>query len=151
MENYYFEDGHLPTEVKDSLILLLKLADKESRHFIKFRGTKQKGVYYLMGKSSNMLHCICSCERTVITQVDDKILDISVAQFVLDLDLFYRMRKKIPKPNIPLIPRTHQALLDFLDAFPLFKKQFNQKVKLMIDDNDSIIKSFYDDTETTYL
>lgn len=75
-----------------------------------------------MGKSSNMLHCICSCERTIITQCDDKILDISVAQFVLKLDLFYRMRKKILKPNIPLIPRTHQALLDFLDAFPLFKK-----------------------------
>ncbi|MCT0449094.1 hypothetical protein [Lactococcus lactis] len=97
-----------------------------------------------------MLHCICSCERTVITQVNDKILDISVAQFILDLDLFYRMRKQIPKPKIPLIPRTHQALLDFLDTFPLFKKQFNQKVKLMIDNNDSIIKQFYDDTETTY-
>ncbi|MGL5900563.1 MAG: hypothetical protein ACRCZW_13060 [Lactobacillaceae bacterium] len=150
MENDYLEDEHLPTEVKESLVLLLKLADKESRHFIKFRGTKPKGVYYLMGKSSNMLHCICSCERTVITQVNDKILDISVAQFILDLDLFYRMRKQIHKPKIPLIPRTHQALLDFLDTFPLFKKQFNQKVKLMIDDNDSTIKQFYDDTETTY-
>ncbi|MBK5077556.1 hypothetical protein IL308_12440 [Lactococcus lactis] len=150
MENDYLEDEHLPTEVKESLVLLLKLADEESRHFIKFRGTKSKGVYYLIGKSSNMLHCICSCERTVITQVNDKILDISVAQFILDLDLFYRMRKQIHKPKIPLIPRTHQALLDFLDTFPLFKKQFNQKVKLMIDDNDSIIKQFYDDTETTY-
>ena len=151
MENNYFDAEPLPTEVKESIVLLLKLADKESRHFIKFRGTKQKGVYYLMGKSGNMLHCICSCERTVIKQADDKILDISVAQFVLDFDLFYRMRKRIFKPNIPLIPKTHQALLAFLDAFPLFKKQFNQKVKLMIDDNDPIIKRFYDDTETTYL
>lgn len=151
MENDYSKDEQLTTEVKESLVLLLKLADKESRHFIKFKGTKQKGVYYLMGKSSNMLHCICSCERTVITQIDDKILDISVAQFVLDLDLFYRMRKQIPNHKIPLIPSTHKALLEFLDIFPFFKKQFNQKVKLMIDDNDSIIKSFYDDNEITYL
>ena len=29
MENDYLEDEHLPTEVKESLVLLLKLADKE--------------------------------------------------------------------------------------------------------------------------
>lgn len=37
MENDYSKDEQLTTEVKESLVMLLKLADNESRHFIKFR------------------------------------------------------------------------------------------------------------------
>ncbi|MGV8956232.1 hypothetical protein [Lactococcus lactis] len=150
MGNRYLDD-ELFQSVKGTLGSLLMIADKESNHYVKFEGVQRTGGYYTMGKSESQGLCICSSDRTVMTQIDETILDISVAQFILDIDLFYRLQKSLPKRTVPLISNTHKALLDFLDAFPLFKKQFNQQVKMMIDENDFLIKSFYDDTETTYL
>ncbi|MFK4898958.1 hypothetical protein [Lactococcus petauri] len=49
-----------------------------------------------------------------------------------------------------MIARTHEAMLKFLEVYPMFKDQFNQKVKMMIDDGEELMKILYEDTEVTY-
>lgn len=68
----------------------------------------------------------------------------------LEIDLFYRMQKGLPRKGIPLIARTHEAMLKFLEVYPMFKDQFNQRVKMMIDDGEELMKILYEDTEVTY-
>lgn len=138
MGNKYLEDRSFQ-DSKDLLVMLLKLMEKETKGMYKFVGEYPTGIYYTTGKKKKQF-CICSSERTVLRQVDPFVRDISIAQFILDIDLFYRMQKGLPRKGIPLITRTHEAMLKFLEVYSMFKDQFNQKVKMMIDDGEELMK-----------
>ncbi|MFK4898959.1 hypothetical protein [Lactococcus petauri] len=100
MGNQYLEDRPFQ-DAKDLLVMLLKLMEKETKGMYKFVGEYPTGIYYTTGKNKNQF-CICSSERTVLQQVDPFVRDISIAQFILDIDLFYRMQKRITTKRYPI-------------------------------------------------
>jgi hypothetical protein len=141
IKNKYLADREFQ-EMKPLLMLLLKAGELESKGYIKLDALSPTGVYFWMGKGKKAL-CICSSERTVIEQTDNKVLDISIAQFVLEIDLFYRMQKKMPKPNVPLIENTHEQTMNLLKVYPFLKQQFEHKVRSMLKDKELIMMMFY--------
>lgn len=95
MGNKYLDDRSFQ-DSKDLLVMLLKLMEKETKGMYKFVGGYPTDIYYTTGKKKKQF-CICSSERTVLRQVAPFVRDISIAQFILDIDLFYRIGSK---PNI---------------------------------------------------
>ena len=151
MENKYLND-QLFYSVEHHLSSILNIADKESNQCIKFYGIDKTGIYYTIGNVPRSIRRICSSDLTISTNIEKSFFDVSIAQFILDIDLFYRMQQRLPKGEIPLISKTHKKLLDFLEEIPFFKDQFNKKIKIMIEnDDDELIKFFYEDVDTTYL
>ncbi|MFK4960312.1 hypothetical protein ACI1TN_10130 [Lactococcus garvieae] len=148
MDNKCLSDKQFQN-AKGLIILLLKLIEKESKGYYRFQKADSTGLFYTTGRGKVNFR-ISSSERTVIDQITPIIRDISIAQFILDIDLFYRMQKVMPRKGIPLTSRTHEAMMKFLEVHPMFKDQFNQKVKMMIDDGEELMKMFYEDTEVTY-
>lgn len=144
MGNKYLEDRSFQ-DSKDLLVMLLKLMEKETKGIYKFVGEYPTGIYYTTGKKKNQF-CICSSERTVLQQAAPFVRDISIAQFILDIDLFYRIQK-----GIPLSTRTHEAMLKFLEVYLMFKDQFSQKVKMMIDYGKEPHRGiFFEDVKSNY-
>lgn len=75
---------------KGLIILLLKLIEKESKGYYRFQKADSTGLFYTTGRGKVNFR-ISSSERTVIDQITPIIRDMSIVQFILDIDLFYRM------------------------------------------------------------
>ncbi|WP_243416194.1 hypothetical protein [Lactococcus petauri] len=127
----------------------MKIIEQESKGIYNFEGEYSEGIYYTAGKS-RIKFCICSSESTIDYDLICGRRSISIAQFLLDIDLFYRIQKVLPQKTISSVDKTHQAMLKFLEVNPLFKDQFNQKIKTMIDNGERLVTLFYEDTEVTY-